>query len=336
MQTNTSQAREHDIVVDLDADDPDKAVSRIPVRQQRSEKQTQELTQEEERRLDRKAFAKRFGKIERNFEQRIADQEARHQREIAEMKGRGERLNVKREGVNDDAVHEADIARLTSLLEAAQEAGESKKVAQLTAEISRKEGQHWAKKEAAVRGEPAVVEPRKVVASAAKNKAIPDKGNTQTANRWLRQNEDWLQDDDYAVEQQAALLYDAALTDEGYDPSTDEYFEELNARLLKKFPKLEVIGAKAKKKAKATEDDEGRRSNAGRDDDDDGDDERPEPRRIPAVSSFEDRGTPARGQRNGRRTSLTAEQRQTMLAVNMDPENNRHVLTFLREAGQVE
>lgn len=327
MQTNTSQTREHDIVVDLDANDPDKAVSRIPVRQQQSERKTQELTPEEERRLDRKAFAKRFGKIERNFEQRIADQEARHQREIAELKGRGGRLDAKRESASDDAAHEAEIERLTALLEAAQESGESKKVAQLTTEISRKDAQYWAKKEAAIRGEPAPAERREPDRSVTpKVRSMPEKGQTATANKWLRLNEDWLQDDDYKVQQQAALVYDGELTDEGYDPGTEEYFEELNARLLKMFPKLEVVGVSAKKKAtKTTESD-----------DDEVDEERPAPRRVPPVSSFEDRGEPARGQRNSRRTTLTAEQRQTMLAVNMDPDNNRHVLTFLREAGQVE
>lgn len=341
METNDlahEQESSHEVYVDVNASDPDKAVTRVPVqRPPRGERQNQGSDDADERRADRKAFAKRFTKIQRSFDQRLANQQAEFNRQLADRDRKIASLEARRVdgGSGDDAAHEAEINRLTGDLEAALEAGESSKVAKLQAEISRKEAAHWAKKEAKLRGEPAPDTRQQRPTNGGKQPKgdepddyMPRKGRTPQANKWLRDNEEWLYDEDFKIEQQAALMIDKDLDEEGYEANSDDYFVELSQRLLAKFPKLGVVSPKAKKpNGKPQVDDDG--------DDAYDDDEPQQRRRVPPVAMVEDRGESRIKNRRGS-TKLTRDQEQTMRAVGLDPSNNKHVLTYLQEAGQIE
>jgi hypothetical protein len=307
------------IEVDLDEADSSKAIARIrdePANGKASD-ESDELTPTEQRRLDKKAFSKRFSRIERNFEQRLADQEARHQQELATIRQRGVGVQATRVAAADDAAHEREIEALQAQIELAVEKGESKEVARLTRVMAQKEAQHWAKKEAAVRGEPV-----QTAAPAQKQAAAPaeqSRGQTAAAKTWLRENQEWFKDEDHRIETQAALVIDEDLRDEGYDAESPEYFAELNTRLKKRFPELEVIGDTRKGKRAAREQEEV--------------EDEPTTRRAlarPPVQSFEDRGAAPRRQA-GRRVTLTTEQISTMRAVGMDPDNDKHVAIYARE-----
>lgn len=57
---------------------------------------------------------------------------------------------------------------------------------------------------------------------------------------WVQKN-DWFNSEGFERETSAAKVIDVQLDNEGVDKNSDEYYEELNNRLLKLFPELDSI-----------------------------------------------------------------------------------------------
>lgn len=61
---------------------------------------------------------------------------------------------------------------------------------------------------------------------------------SQKAVDWADEHKSWWGKEGYEMEVAAALAVDNRLKVEGYDPESDEFYEEINKRLGKKFPDL--------------------------------------------------------------------------------------------------
>jgi len=325
---------EREISVDLNAADPAKAVTRRNsadiARDVRDNADTDTGTRGRTK-LEKDMF-KRMSRLERNlerqFDQRLAAREAEHQRELSAMKERLDKVAVDRSG--DDAAdqaHETAIAALKQQLEAAYEKGDSKASADITLQISKLDAQFWAKKANA-----AGVVQREKPADGTQQQQPPARtsktGPTIAGSRFIRANEDWWEDPEYVAENAACnAFYIELVTKEGFDPKSDETYKEIAKRMKEKFPDL---GVKA-----------GRRDPDEDDDDDEGardtdTETRQRQRRAPA-QRLDDRGGDADSLRNrGTNRTLTKQEIETMKACRLDPDNDKDVVTFLREAVALE
>lgn len=328
-----SQARrspETEISVDLNAADPKAAVSRRETSDIATQVRDAADTDKPKARTDaEKALFKRMGNLERNlekqFDQRLAAREAEHQRELSALKERLEKITVDRSGESQaDAAHEAAIAALKEKLAAAYEKGDSQASADLTLQISKLDAQFWAKKAAA-----AGVTTRESTTEAAK--ATPAKAApavtrpTIAGTRFINANEAWWEDPEYSVEQGAANTIFMELRDqEGFDPKDAEMYKEVARRLKAKFPTLPV-----KAGAKGPEDEE--------EDEDEAAAHPTKARRPAPAQRLEDRGAAGAANRgNANRRTLTQEEIATMRACRLDPDNDRDVVQFLKEAVSLE
>lgn len=324
------------IEIDPDEKDPSKAVARVRESNDDAlslsgedgdspesaddKRRNQRLSREIQRRT--RSVAKN---ITRQYDQKIAEIEARHQREITALNGRVSGLNIDRADTSD-AAHETEMAALQTQLELANEKGDSKEAARLQAVIARKEGQYWAMKA----GKVSTVQARAQSQQQDRREAAETQENprlTKEAKKWIRANSDWWEDPDYRVEVQGALVIDEEVEADGFDRDTPEYFTEVSKRMHAKFPTLEIAGLPAKRNGANGNNGKGRATD---DDEDEDRDFSPANRRAP-VMSHEDRGAPSARQR-GKRPSLSRDQVATMRAMKMDPDNNEDVMTFWEES----
>ena len=298
-----------------------------------------EETPSERRFLDRsKSVNKRIARLERKFNQQTADQEARYQRQLADLRRENQSLKVSK-GVSDtdQAEHDRKIAALQKELEDAYEKGTTKEQAAITTRIAQLQGEFEAKKRAALLGAQEREPARDNRGNGRDDGGEPDNrgnGPTPQAKRWMRANDDWWTDPDFAIEKAAAVVIDNELIDEGSDPNDPEHYEELVERLLKKFPDMEeeivMPGDRRSDRKRARDDDE---------DEDEGEDVRSSRRDTrrngrPPVPAFNDRGAD-RGNRprnNGRTVTLTREQRDNMVTFGLDPNNDDHVREYAKSA----
>lgn len=315
-----------EITVDLSEANPDKAVQRQRRPLQTDQARAARGDEEDDKpktRAERELF-KRMGRFQRNiqkeFNQKLADQEARHQRETSDLRKQLERGGLDR---SDDSVaataHDNAIKALEAKLSAAIERGDSAEQARLTVEITRLDGAYHAK--LAGTQQRRDTDPGKATEEA--RPAPKAQGPTAAGARFITMNEEWWEDPEFEIEKAAAgNLYVALINEEGFEANSDETFREVAKRLKAKFPKLDVKSKGAK---------------AGEDDPDDPEADPPareEPhRRRPAMAAFQDRG----GQGNqGDKRTLTAVDIKTMQDSRLDPNNNAHVLAYLREANAYE
>lgn len=283
----------------------------------------------ERRFLDRsKSVSKRLGRMERSFNQRLAEQDARHQRELADLRKQNDSLRVSR-GVSDtdQAAHDARIAQLNTELEAAYEKGDTKLQASITTKIAQAQGEFEAKKRAALLGQAAPTDREREP-----ERGAPDNrgnGPTKEGQRWMRANDEWWEDPDFSIERAAAVVIDNELMDDGSDPNDPEHYHELAERLVKKFPHMKDEIAMPRSARD-------RRGSRDEDDDEDEDEERGS-RRRPPVPAFNDRGADRGGERQpaarrGRSITLSREQRENMITFGLDPDNDDHVKEYAKSA----
>lgn len=340
METNPSADSQEqggeEITVDLDQSDASKAVTRTRNRgsinarggKGKNGKAGDDVDDWAEK---SKEVQKRIGRVTRSFEQQMADQEARHQREIAAVREEMGRLNGRREEpTNDDAAHERKMDQLEAEYQAALEEGDSAKAAKKQREMSRVEAEYWAKKtNAAVQG------------SSEAGGAGKDKGATPTDKRgepgtgryaptkqgldWANANNHWWNsksdEDGEAATAYANTLF-RRLIDEGEDKNSPAFYEAIGEKVAKRFPELHVQVRLGKRRP--ADDDEGDEAGSDRGFD-------PDRRgRAPVVNGGDSTGNPAPRHGPGVRTLNNADQK-TMRAMGLDPANNKHVMTFLRE-----
>lgn len=274
-----------------------------------------------------RAMQKRIARMNRSFDQRLADQQAAHQRELASLRNQFDRLSINRGGdapAGDDAAHEQAMAALQAKLEDAQERGDSKAVAALTREISAKDAQFWASKTNAVMGReespkggqaapvrPGVIDPVTGQPPVARPGPV--------AMGWMEENDMWWEDPDYVAEKAAANAIHHQLVAEGSDADSPDHFVRLTRRLQKKFPTLAVklpVGAKNGKLEDSIELDPDRKA--------------PAPRSPNAAGG----DAPVGGGHSDVR--LTGDDLKTMRSMGWDPNNNQHVLQFARSKRETE
>jgi hypothetical protein len=333
-----SSASETRISVDMNAADPDKAVTRTSPKDIAAQVRDDADTDRPRSKAEKELF-KRMGRLERNltrqFDQQRADDEARHQRELSELRDQVKKVQVDRTGDDAaDAAHDTAINALKDKLMAAHEKGDSQAAADITLQISKLDAQFWAKKAAA-----AGVTTRETTTAATdtgkgahptNQQQRAGKGPTAAGSRFITANEEWWDDPAFEAEQSTAnTIYLRLVEKEGFDPKSDETFKEIAKQVKAKFPKLDIRAG---------------RDDAGPGDDDDDDDEaRQQERqtqgqgrqRRAAAANVQDRG-PANERNRGATRTLTAEERKTMEACRLDPNNDRDVVQFLREAAAME
>jgi hypothetical protein len=335
-QGNRSSERE--ISVDLSAADPSKAVTRRAkndisdaVRDTAGARGTDHSGA---RTKAEKDMFKRMSRLERNltqqFDQRQAARDAEHQRELSAMRERLDKVQVDRSGDDAaDAAHEAAIGALKDQLAAAYEKGDSAASADITLKISKLDAQFWAKKAqaAGVVQRDAPADKGKGAPQGEQPNARAGKGPTVAGSRFIKANEDWWDDPAYEIEQAAAnTIFLRLVNEEGFDAKSDETFKEVAKQVKAKFPDLEIRGGRDD-----PEDDPD--AGAG----DEGDDARQRdnrgaPRRQAAAASLQDRGPAGNRDRNLNRRTLTDQEIQTMRDCRLDPDNDRDVVQFLKEA----
>jgi hypothetical protein len=131
------------------------------------------------------------------------------------------------------------------------------------------------------------------------------KGTTEEANRWLSRNK-WFQDPQYQEHAQFARTVDKNLVAEGWDPASREYFDELERRMLRKYPDLPIhkaAGGQTTQKRK--------------------------PKRSPVGAPDKGQATPR--QSRGNKVVLTQEDRQNMRRFGLDPNDDATVRMYAQE-----
>jgi hypothetical protein len=305
------------IAVDLDAEDGKAVVRQKP--RSATPKPTEgrynpdALSKEMKKRLERQA---------RGFNQQIADQQAAHQRELAEIRGRLDKLSVNREDVpaGDDAAHSEAMEKLQADLEEAQERGDSKAVAKITRDMSSLEGKYWAAKASKA----GVQENRNGQQQAAAQPAAQTKP-TKAGAKWAKANADWWNDttDPTACGARALAnsLY-ATFKADGDDIESDELYEKIRKEVQKRFPEVQTFSTLRSRQSQLDDDDDP--ETAGDDD--------PAPQNRRGPPSLPNRGDVPRRQNL---QTLTQADIATMRQVNLDPNNNKHVLQFIRSKQEV-
>lgn len=338
-KTPAATPQEREISVDLSAADPAKAVTRRDGKDiARSVREAAEQDAPPTRSKAEREMFKRMRKLEQNlerqFDQRLANKEAEWQRERSDLTQRLDKLSLDQGGSDDkaDAAHESAIAALRAKLEASYEKGDSKESAELTLQISKLDAQFWAKKAHAAgvtTRETAATTERAAGGQQQQKPAPANKGPTRAGARFISANDDWWDDPDFAVEQSATNTIYLGLLEEGFDAKSEETYKEVARRLKAKFPKLPV---QAGRRDPDEEDDA--------DDEDAHDGDRPgetRPRRGAPAARLEDRGGgSSRPRERSTSRTLTPEEIATMKACRLDPDNDRDVVQFLREAVALE
>ena len=318
--------QETGVRVDLDADD-DKAVVRD--KPQRKTSQTSDWAARQKERSE--DIKKRLSRQARGFNQQLAEQQAAHQRELAEIRGRLDKLSVNREETpaGDDGAHSAAMEKLQAELEEAQERGDSKTVARLTREMSTLEGKYWAAKAAKV-GVKEGGQAQGDGSAGAQTQARAAKP-TKAGVTWAKANSEWWNDtlDETAIDARAyANSIHARWQNDGeHDPEDPSYFEEIGKLVRQRFPEIEVKSAVRRGQSIDHDD-----ADPPEQDDEDDAGQHRNPRRA-APPQIRDRGQI--GRRQNMRT-LTKEDMTTMRKIGMDPDNNKHVVQFLRSGEEIE
>lgn len=282
-------------------------------------------------RIDRsRAVKKRIVRLKRGFAQQQAEQEARHQREMRDLEQRlTKKFSRGDEGADaDDAAHEREMETLKAEYEAALEAGQSKKAADIQARMARKEGQYWAKKTAAAMGnDPAQVRQQQQGQREPSVDDIPDPARPQPTTEGTRfiEANDWFDDEDYVAETAACVAIDKMLIRKGSNPRSPKHYQRLRAELKRKFPHLDVQTPEFM-------------DNGGDIDDEEDFEEvdrpqRREQRRAPITRTRQEGGRPP--QRQGLRQLTEAEKRE-MRDFRLDPNDDKAVAQWLREGAELD
>jgi hypothetical protein len=294
-----------------------------------------------ERFLERsQGVRKRITRMTRQFSQQMADQEARFQRQLADLKQQNDRLRVQRNSPDvDEAAHNAKITALQNDLAAAYESGDTKKQAEITTKIAQLQGAFESAKRAALMGRERSDDRGTDDPNAARRPADNREGGpTREARKWMRSNREWWDDPEFAVEKQAAIIFDNELMDDGSDPNDPEHYDEMSEMLVKKFPHMKEFLMAPGERRRARDDDDD-----DFDDEEDADDldtrasrgnQRGRRERRPPVPAFNGRSAERGNQpaRRGRTVTLSREQRANMITFGLDPNNDDHVREYAKSA----
>ncbi len=308
------------ISVDLDEADPSKAVDR-----RASDADLGAAARDDERqgRTGRTPFEKelykRMTRYGRAFDQKLANLQAETQRQISEISADRDRLRLElaARGAGGDTDHDKAMQALLERLVAANERGDSSEAAKITAEMARVEARHAAAASGGeVRRDAGGVDPN-ASRTPAPVAAAPS-GPTPAGQRFIRANADWWDDPGASdVKTLAGAIYTRLTREEGYDANSPATFNAIGRELAKRFPEYEIRSLEDPDDEPATDE--------------------PVQRRAPApAAGFQDRGNGRAAPVSRNRRTLTQTDLRTMRAVGLDPDNNDHVVRFLREQQAME
>jgi hypothetical protein len=298
--------------------------------------------------LSRKELARQIQDARRTAERKARKEIQTARAEVATVVGKLEKRvdGIERTSKADeiDGEFAPKIADIQEQIEAAMEAGDSKKVIELNTQLGeltadRKLKKHQAKTAADTTDDLDDEDGKKP-------KTIP------RAQEWI-DDQDWFDDPEYGYVRAYLNKLDKELQRKGYRPTDDDYYEKLEAKLDQKFPDIitrTVDGVDDRDDEDDEDDDRGRRSRRDRDDDDDRrggefDDIAPKSRRLRrrqrgAASrspvSEGDRGGVNRERKNRREregdtVTLNRSQIANMRAFGLDPDNTKHVEEYTLE-----
>jgi hypothetical protein len=326
-----SGEQETGIQVDLDSDDPKKSVTRVRPRAAATNKPR---NWGQERADTSKEVKKRLDRIQRTFQQQRAEDQAEFQRQLAE---RDKRIEALARGGSDapsadDAQHQTQMDALQEKLIDAQERGDSREAAKITREMSTLDAKFWAAKAAKAGVVDKTNQSGTDKPAAATGGAAAGRQPTKAGVAWAKANGDWWNDtvDEIAIDARAyaTSIHQRKLRD-GEDPEDPQYFEEIGQMVKRRFPELDVKAAVRRRAANQIDDP----------DEADGEDETLDmaehrnPRRA-APPSLPNRGAVPRGSRNIQ--TLSHNDIRTMKEVGLNPDDNKHVVEFLRSKNEVE
>lgn len=335
------------VSVDTDQSDTSKAVQRVngddADDRKMPDREDSDVSESERRNsvwLDRsRAMNKRVGRMTRNFEQRSAEQEARHQREMRSLRDEVDTLRTTR-GKSDsqtDADHEAAMQVLAEKLEAALEAGKSADAAKLQREISRKEAAFWAGKQAAAMGGDDSRSKARERKEEKDDPAVTQVRKPSKAGIAFTEANDWWDDPDFAIERGAAnTIFAQLVTDEGADPDDPDTYARVAKRLKRKFSDLDVEVPGKRRRAADDDDDEEEEE----EEDEDTGTRRGAKRRAEEAPIQQSRGRDPNYRGASRKRSgeqhLSEKDLKNMRMVGMNPDNEDHLLDYARGKREAE
>lgn len=270
---------------------------------------------------------KRIARVRKQADTNLA--KARHEAEatIGDLQKRVDKIEHGSEEAELSGKYETEIERLDREIDEAVESGDTKKVSQLTREMSRLTAEHAVKTEQLKSRQNEHDDPDDLNQRSDQPKVIP------RANDWLAE-QDWWDDPEHARVKRFVRKLDLALQERGYDPNDDDFYEQLESAIEKKYPGVIVH----------TMDDD---RDPELEDDDDEFAEIPSKRarsrkkarraanRQPVGGDGERTGGKRRRNRDGdggrKGKTLNRNQVANMRMFGMDPNNKDHVEAYLRE-----
>ena len=172
----------------------------------------------------------RIDKVRRESDRKIAAAKDEAVETIADLTKRVSTMEVADEDAVLENEQQANVERINTAIEVAMEAGESKEVTKLTTELAELTATNVTKREAlkAKRASEEHDDPDDL------NKKA-ERGVIPRAKDWLAE-QDWWDDDDLAHVQRFVKRVDLKLQEKGYSPDDDDYYEQLEEAVEKKYP----------------------------------------------------------------------------------------------------
>ncbi|MBX3504418.1 MAG: hypothetical protein KF895_02990 [Parvibaculum sp.] len=236
------------------------------------------------------------------------DEVGRIRAENAELK-RGavvlQRVTLTRETENA----KARISQLTDDLAQARDDGETRKAIEIEEQIAELKRARTQMEEALARL-PSDDDLAAATETPTRQRGSDVKGKTPLATRWLAEQKDWWETPKNRSIKAFALAEDAAMSQEGYDPATPEYFTELTRRIARRFPEIPVRTHEGKRIATGQK----RRGGDGR---------------TSAVQV--QRTATGTGRQNPNKVTLTADDKRNMVRFGLDPANKEHLRAYAAE-----
>lgn len=282
--------------------------------------------------IPRSEVEKRMARIRREANSNLKKAREEAEQTITKLQKRVDEIESSGEQEKLDSEYQKKLDDLNEQIDSAVEEGDNKKVAQLTAEMSKLTAERVTKQEELKRKRASEKhdDPDDLDDPEQRKPTIIPR-----ARDWLAEQQHWWDDPEHAHIKNYVNKLDRVLQERGYDPNEDDFYEQLEEKVEKKFPGVIV----------RTMDGEG-----GDDPDDefaDIPDKRTQQRRRQRQAARRaptgDRTGKAGGQggqggqgsgkggRGGKGKTLSRSQIANMRMFGMDPSNKEHVEAYLNE-----
>lgn len=308
------------------------------VLERKRERDTDEYSKSVQRRINRE-IALRKRTEARLQQERVARQQ------LEERLAKIERMTKEEQTEASIREIEAQIREVAAQLAKAKEEGDTTKEVELQIRLDELQGKKvlLESQKIVMQGRP---EPSPSGTQSTAEGGVLGSPNRERVSDWVKSQRGWWNTARWRDARQDAMVHDENIIQEieegslDFEPYSDEHFEELNRRLKRDYPELELRTLDGKVfELEDGDDDYGgddRRRHMSRDDDDDDFAPRPRtPARRAPMGGFGDRDgrrerNPIELARRGK-VELTPEDFETMRRFKLDPNNPEHKKYFARE-----